>query len=255
MPTIVLRIVLSDLLWDGAGPGRQPVAPRTLTDRIVACGLTRYTRQRLRRMPGGARRASAARCSMLAQLSLELLPAIGLRAARTRRRSAPAAARCRPSRPGARPRPAPAASRHHRRTRSPATPLGNAGCADPTHAGGRLARRTGAATLHVRACRPPRGVSPAAVELLDQPLAGAEFLAVDTETNGLGGDACELTEVGAVLLGGGELHDRWASLVQATCRCAGASSASPGSPRRWSDGAPAARRGAARAAAPGSRAG
>jgi DNA polymerase-3 subunit epsilon len=45
------------------------------------------------------------------------------------------------------------------------------------------------------------------------PLATAEFLVVDTETNGLGGDACELTEVGAVLVGGGELHDRWDSLV------------------------------------------
>ena len=47
-----------------------------------------------------------------------------------------------------------------------------------------------------------------------QPIATAEFLVVDTETNGLGGDACELTEVGAVLVGGGELHDRWASLVR-----------------------------------------
>src|ERR1700750_959564 len=45
-------------------------------------------------------------------------------------------------------------------------------------------------------------------------LASAEFLAVDTETNGLGGDACEMTEVGAVLVGGGELHDRWGSLVR-----------------------------------------
>jgi DNA polymerase III subunit epsilon len=51
-------------------------------------------------------------------------------------------------------------------------------------------------------------------ELLDQPIVGAEFLAVDTETNGLGGDDCELTEVGAVLVGGGELHDRWDSLVR-----------------------------------------
>ena len=49
--------------------------------------------------------------------------------------------------------------------------------------------------------------------LLDQPLRTAEFLAIDTETNGLGGDACELTEVGAVLVGGGELHDRWEALV------------------------------------------
>jgi DNA polymerase-3 subunit epsilon len=44
-------------------------------------------------------------------------------------------------------------------------------------------------------------------------LATAEFLVVDTETNGLAGDACELTEIGAVLVGGGELHDRWESLV------------------------------------------
>jgi DNA polymerase III subunit epsilon len=49
--------------------------------------------------------------------------------------------------------------------------------------------------------------------LLDQPLARAEFLAVDTETNGLGGDLCELTEVGAVLVGGGELHETFDSLV------------------------------------------
>jgi DNA polymerase-3 subunit epsilon len=48
---------------------------------------------------------------------------------------------------------------------------------------------------------------------LDQPLRSAEFLVVDTETNGLAGDACELTEVGAVLVGGGELHDRWETLL------------------------------------------
>ena len=52
------------------------------------------------------------------------------------------------------------------------------------------------------------------VTLLEQAIATAEFLAVDTETNGLGGDGCELTEVGAVLVGGGELHDRWSSLVR-----------------------------------------
>jgi DNA polymerase-3 subunit epsilon len=45
------------------------------------------------------------------------------------------------------------------------------------------------------------------------PLATMEFVAVDTETNGRGGEACELTEVGAVLVGGGELHDGWSSLV------------------------------------------
>ncbi len=49
--------------------------------------------------------------------------------------------------------------------------------------------------------------------LLDRPLLHAEFLAVDTETNGLPRERCELTEVGAVLVGGGELHDRWSSLV------------------------------------------
>ncbi|HEV3127550.1 MAG TPA: exonuclease domain-containing protein [Solirubrobacteraceae bacterium] len=51
------------------------------------------------------------------------------------------------------------------------------------------------------------------MQLIDQPLAGAEFLAVDTETNGLGGDALEVVEVGSVLVGGGELHERWSSLV------------------------------------------
>jgi DNA polymerase III subunit epsilon len=50
-------------------------------------------------------------------------------------------------------------------------------------------------------------------DVLSQPLAGAEFLALDTETNGLARERCELTEVGAVLVGGGELHDRWESLV------------------------------------------
>jgi DNA polymerase III subunit epsilon len=52
------------------------------------------------------------------------------------------------------------------------------------------------------------------LELLEQPIATAEFLVIDTETNGLSGEACELTEVGAVLVGGGELHARWASLVR-----------------------------------------
>ncbi|HYN90487.1 MAG TPA: exonuclease domain-containing protein [Thermoleophilaceae bacterium] len=49
---------------------------------------------------------------------------------------------------------------------------------------------------------------------LDQPLAPAEFVALDTETNGYGGDLCELTEVGAVLVGGGELHETYDSLVR-----------------------------------------
>jgi DNA polymerase-3 subunit epsilon len=54
-----------------------------------------------------------------------------------------------------------------------------------------------------------------AMDLLAQRLATTEFLVVDTETNGRAGDACELTEVGAVLVGGGELHDRWETLVGA----------------------------------------
>jgi DNA polymerase III subunit epsilon len=52
------------------------------------------------------------------------------------------------------------------------------------------------------------------MKLLDRPLAGAEFLAVDVETNGRAGELCEVTEVGAVLVGGGELHDRFESLVR-----------------------------------------
>lgn len=46
-----------------------------------------------------------------------------------------------------------------------------------------------------------------------QPLRTAEFLVVDVETNGRSGPDCELTEVGAVLVGGGELHERFSSLV------------------------------------------
>ena len=85
------------------------------------------------------------------------------------------------------------------------------------------------------AIRPAARLHRSFVDLLDQPVAGAEFLAVDTETNGLAGDLCELTEVGAVLVGGGELHDTFDSLVR-TERPAdrAGSSASPASPRRWS---------------------
>jgi len=49
--------------------------------------------------------------------------------------------------------------------------------------------------------------------MLADALATTEFLAVDTETNGRAHEACELTEVGTVLVGGGELHDGWESLV------------------------------------------
>ena len=44
-------------------------------------------------------------------------------------------------------------------------------------------------------------------------LRTAEYLVVDTETNGRSGDDCEVTEIGAVLVGGGELHDRWETLL------------------------------------------
>ncbi len=52
------------------------------------------------------------------------------------------------------------------------------------------------------------------MELLEHPLRTAEFLVLDTETNGRAREGCELTEVGAVLVGGGELHERWGSLVR-----------------------------------------
>jgi DNA polymerase-3 subunit epsilon len=45
-------------------------------------------------------------------------------------------------------------------------------------------------------------------------VATAEYVCVDTETNGRPGDGCELTEVGVVLVGGGELHSRFESLVR-----------------------------------------
>ena len=51
------------------------------------------------------------------------------------------------------------------------------------------------------------------MDLLAAAPAGLEYVAVDVETNGRGGEACEVTEIGAVLVGGGELHDRFESLV------------------------------------------
>jgi len=70
-----------------------------------------------------------------------------------------------------------------------------------------------AAPPPLRSARSPAWPRFEAPDLLAFPLATAEFLAVDTETNGLARERCELTEVGAVLVGGGELHDRWSSLV------------------------------------------
>ena len=67
------------------------------------------------------------------------------------------------------------------------------------------------------------------MELLNTPIASAEFIVLDTETNGLGGDACEVTEVGAVLVGGGELHDRWSRSCGRARPCGVGFSASPAS--------------------------
>ncbi len=49
--------------------------------------------------------------------------------------------------------------------------------------------------------------------LPNAPLRTAEYLVVDTETNGRSGAECEVTEIGAVLVGGGELHERWETLL------------------------------------------
>src|SRR6476620_8185179 len=45
------------------------------------------------------------------------------------------------------------------------------------------------------------------------PIVSSLNVRAPTETNGCSGEDCELTEVGAVLVGGGELHDRFDSLV------------------------------------------
>jgi DNA polymerase-3 subunit epsilon len=68
----------------------------------------------------------------------------------------------------------------------------------------------------IQAVRSPRYHDRVTLEpaLAEQPIATAEFLVLDTETNGLSGDQCEMTEIGAVLVGGGELHDRFSSLVR-----------------------------------------
>jgi DNA polymerase-3 subunit epsilon len=72
--------------------------------------------------------------------------------------------------------------------------------------------RTGALQASVHVVIRARDTARVA-DLLAQPLAEAEFLVVDTETNGRSGEDCEVTEIGAVLVGGGELHDRWEALV------------------------------------------
>jgi DNA polymerase-3 subunit epsilon len=76
------------------------------------------------------------------------------------------------------------------------------------------------------------------LELLEQPIATAEFVVVDTETNGLGGEACELVEVGTVLVGGGELHDRWSSLVRTSAPLRGSIRRLTGISQEMVQGAP-----------------
>ena len=118
--------------------------------------------------------------------------------------------------------------------------LGAAAAGEGEGTASRTIRRTRAETVpeHGRARKRRCTVRPArhaAGSMLEQAFATAEFLALDTETNGLAGDRCELTEIGAVLVGGGELHER----VRigrgrgASARARG-SSGSPGSRRRWS---------------------
>jgi len=78
------------------------------------------------------------------------------------------------------------------------------------------------------------------VDLLEQPLAAAELLTVDTETNGRGGEGCEVTEVGAVLVGGGELHESWQSLVKVRYPLSRGIERFTGITQRMVDGAPTA---------------
>ena len=89
-----------------------------------------------------------------------------------------------------------------------------------------------------RACTPSgAGRSLHDVEL-NVELRTAEFVAVDVETNGRMGEACELTEVGAVLVGGGELHDRFSSLVAVSEPLTAGIQRFTGITQRMVDGAP-----------------
>jgi DNA polymerase III subunit epsilon len=78
------------------------------------------------------------------------------------------------------------------------------------------------------------------MDLLERELATTEFLVVDTETNGKAGDACEMTEVGAVLVGGGELHDTWETLVGVRAPLSRGIQRFTGITQSMVDGAPAA---------------
>ena len=75
----------------------------------------------------------------------------------------------------------------------------------------RQAPATGVQAVRSEAYDPVSGCPPPTCSPSRSPPPSSSPL--DTETNGLARERCELTEVGAVLVGGGELHDRWSSLV------------------------------------------
>jgi DNA polymerase III subunit epsilon len=92
--------------------------------------------------------------------------------------------------------------------------------------------------LRKRACTPSgAGRSLHDVEL-NVELRTVEFVAVDVETNGRPGEACELTEVGAVLVGGGELHERFSSLIAVSEPLSAGIQRFTGITQRMVDGAP-----------------
>jgi len=76
------------------------------------------------------------------------------------------------------------------------------------------------------------------VDLRDLSLASTELVAVDTETNGRGGELCEMTEVGAVLVGGGEVHDTWETLLRVEHPLSRGIERFTGITQRMVDGAP-----------------
>ena len=61
---------------------------------------------------------------------------------------------------------------------------------------------------------------------------------MDTETNGRGGELCEMTEVGAVLVGGGEVHDTWETLLRVEHPLSRGIERFTGITQRMVDGAP-----------------
>jgi len=76
------------------------------------------------------------------------------------------------------------------------------------------------------------------MELTDAPIATAEFMVIDTETNGLGGDDCEMTEVGAVLVGVGSCTTGGSSLCRTSAPLRRGVQRLTGITRRWSTAPP-----------------